>query len=77
VRAALMLDDGAGCLGRRRYDPHDTLDHTTIAVEVTRHNVPSSVAILSELDKRDRHFPELRYDWVVDMVQAYNGLEGA
>lgn len=65
------VDPGGGAAQVHDFDV-DLSDGATIAVEVTRHNVPSSLAVLSEIDKRDWHFPQLRYDWVIDMIETYN-----
>jgi hypothetical protein len=41
-------------------------------VEVTRHNVETSLKRIDAVSKRDRPFPILRFNWVVDMVPEYN-----
>jgi hypothetical protein len=64
------IDPGGGATQLHDFDV-ELKDGATIAVEVTRHNVPSSLAVLTELDKRDWHFAQLRHDWVVDMIPTY------
>lgn len=65
------VDSGGGA--EQRHDFDLTLSSgETIAVEVTRHNLPGSLAVLSEVDKRDWRFPILGGVWVVDMIPVYN-----
>lgn len=68
---ARRVDPGGGSAQLHDFDL-ELSDGTTVAVEVTRHNEPSSLAVLTELDKRDWHFPQLKYDWVVDMIPTYS-----
>jgi len=63
--STLRVDPGGGAVQLHDFDL-ELDDGTTIAVEVTRHNEPSSLAVLSEVSKRDWHFGPLRYDWVVE-----------
>ncbi len=66
-----QVDTGGGPEQRHDFDL-ELPDGTTVAVEVTRHNNPTNLAVLSELHKRDWHFPQLRNDWIVDMRPVYN-----
>jgi hypothetical protein len=65
------LDPGGGAEQLHDFDL-SLPDGATIAVEVTRHNTPSSLAVLAELDQRDWHFQGIRHVWVVDMIPSYN-----
>ena len=47
----------------------------TVAVEVTRDTVASHRSLLSEVDRRAWRFPELSFDWVVDMIASYSVRE--
>ncbi|MDP9333258.1 MAG: hypothetical protein M3Q30_08130 [Actinomycetota bacterium] len=68
---AHQIDTGGGPEQLHDFDV-ELPDGTMVAVEVTRHNVPLSLGVLAELDKRDWHFPELRNVWVVDMIPVYS-----
>lgn len=64
------VDTGGGAKQLHDFDV-ELSDGTTIAVEVTRHNIENVLAVPSELDKRDWRFPELRNDWIVEMIPIY------
>lgn len=66
-----QVDTGGGAKQLHDFDL-ELPDGTTIAVEVTRHNIPMSLGVLSELHKRDWMFPQLRSVWIVSMIPVYN-----
>jgi hypothetical protein len=66
------VDPGGGAQQRHDFDVH-LGDGRTIAVEVTRHNVETSLKRLDAVAKRNRRpFATLRFNWVVDFVPEYN-----